>query len=153
MSKCGQNFALTQSMNWGFLLYSVPPTQRLSVNHTMLRCCHVLFKDPTFDAVPNLLPQDPWGDSSPTNCWAGRSTLSPLQLHFYFQQYAQGPRWDSQRYDRLYSMKYSAGQCTLYFLQLYLVMSFLVVCGIAAVFSNNQYMQLLHVFWSVFITR
>ena len=76
-----------------------------------------------------------------------------LQLHFYFQQYAQGPRWDSQRYDQFYSMKYSAGQCTLYFLQLYLVMSFLVVCDIAAVFSNIQYRQLLYVFWSVFRTR
>jgi hypothetical protein len=50
-------------MSRGFFLCSAPSTQRLSINPSMLRCCHVIFKEPTLDAAPNLLHQDPWGGS------------------------------------------------------------------------------------------
>jgi len=69
-------------MGWGFFLCFAPPTQRLSINPSMLRCCHVLFKEPTLDAVPNPLHQDRWGSSGPTNWWAGPSTLSSLAVAF-----------------------------------------------------------------------
>jgi hypothetical protein len=69
-------------MSRGFFLCSAPSTQRLSINPSMLRCCHVIFKEPTLDAVPNLLHQDPWGGSSLTNWWAGPSTLSSLAVAF-----------------------------------------------------------------------
>jgi len=80
-------------------------------------------------------------------------TVSSLAVAFQLTPMYAGPRWDSQRYDWLHSMKYSPEYCTFWLLQLYLVMSFLVVCGIAAVFSNIQYMQLLYVIWSIFRTR
>ena len=63
-------------MSWRFFLCSAPPTQRLSINPIMLRCCHVFFKELTLDAVPNLLAQGPGADSSPTNWWAGPSTVT-----------------------------------------------------------------------------
>jgi hypothetical protein len=104
-------------MNWGFFLYSVPPTQRLSVKPTMLRCCHVLFKKPTLDAVPNLLPQDPWGDSSPTNWWADCSTVSPLAVAFPLSALCPGTQMRRAEIYWLYSKYYSPGHCTFYFLQ------------------------------------
>jgi hypothetical protein len=42
----------------------------------------MLFKGPTLDAVPNLLPQDPQDGSSPTKWWAGCYTVSSLAVAF-----------------------------------------------------------------------
>ena len=113
----------------------------------------VIFKEATLDG-PKSSTSSPLG-----LLWSKKTGKLDLplwdhwQLHFHLPHYAQWPRWDSQRYGWLYSMKYFPGHCKFCFLQLYPVMSFRIFFGIAAVFSNIQYTQLLQDVWSLFRTR